>query len=996
MDLKTTPTALLIFLSLCSHICVTAQNKTITGIVINAKDSLPISNVSVFVKNARIGTMTDTKGHFLLTVPASAGSLMISAEGFNSVDVGISSTSNLRIAMSEAYSNLNDVVVIGYGTSKKKDLTGAVTSISEKDFNIGNMASADQLIQGKVSGVQIINNNGMPGGAATITIRGNDALTGTGQPLYVVDGVPLDGRSIAAGDNATNPQNSGSLQAGTNPLNFLNTDDIASVEILKDASATAIYGSRGSFGVVIINTKKGKTGQPRLEIGSSIGVSSIMKKIKVLDAAQYRKAIGYYDVSTLNDLGSSVNALDAILHNGSQQNYSAAVSGGNENGKYRISGNLLNQDGIIIHTGFKKYAINLSTNFKFLESKKLGLDINLISSQFLQTVPLPATGADELVYSALQWNPTKPLTNKDGTLSINSGDDPPNPVALASYLKNNLKVTTILGSISPYYKFTDWLEYRMLFSINYSTSIDRFSLDVALDPYNSNDPGGQVYIANNELTTAQITHTLTFDKNLSSDLRLTALVGYEYTKSGMKGYNLSAFGDPNVGFGSYGLDYTNYIQYSFPGSRSLYSFANPNTELQSYFARTIFNFKEKYLLTATFRADGSSKFGANNKYGYFPSFAAAWNINKEKFFNSDFISLLKLRAGWGETGNQEFPPGSAQARYVFQNGTSIIQINNPNPDLKWQSDKQYNIGLDFSILNKKISGTIDYFNKKTTNLLYPSPPIQPAPPQSTVRWINLDGEVINKGIEALININLVGKKDFSVDVSANATFIKNNVSGLPATIYTGALQGSGVSGDLVEVIKNGLPMNAIYTRTYEGINKSTGQSMYVDSGNTFHYAGDPNPKTLLGMSATFRYKKLSLIMNMFGAFGRKIFDNTSLNVINVGGINIGRNIGLDLFNNPIKESIANPVTPSSRYVENGNYIKMANLTISYNLGDIKNVCKAANIYLTGRNLFVITKYKGFDPEVNADRNNNGVPSLGIGYVEYPTARIINLGINFSL
>jgi iron complex outermembrane receptor protein len=941
--------------------------------------------------------MSDAKGHFLLTVPASTNSITISAEGYISEDFDISKSNNLSISLTETYSNLNDVVVIGYGTARKKDLTGAVVDISEKDFNKGNFASPDQLIQGKASGVDIINNNGTPGGAATIMIRGNAALNGTGQPLYVIDGVPLDGRSIAAGDNATNPQNNNSFLAGSNPLNFLNTDDIASIEILKDASATAIYGSRASFGVVLINTKKGQVGQPKLDVATSIGVSSIMKKIDVLNATEYRNAIKYYNVSPLNDLGSSADALGAILQNGLQQNYSLAVSGGNESGKYKVSGNYLNQDGIIINTGFKKYAIDLSTNFRFLKTKRLGLDINLISSQYLQTVPLPATGADFLISSALQWNPTKSLRNPDGTLSINAGDDPPNPVALADYLKNNLKVTTILASVSPYYKFTDWLEYRMLYSVNYSTSIDRFSLDVALNPYNPTNPGGQVYIANNELTTQQFTNTITFDKNLSSALHLTALAGYEYTNFGMKGYNLNASGDPSVGgFGSYGLDYTNYIQYSFPGSRQLYSFANPTSELQSFFARTIFNLNEKYLLTATFRADGSSKFGANNKYGYFPSFAMAWNINKEKFFNSDFVNLLKLRIGWGETGNQEFPPGASQARYAFQPGPSILQINNPNPDLKWQSDQQYDIGVDFSILHHRISGTIDYFHKTTTDLLYPSQAIQPAPPQSTIRWINLDGEIINKGLEVLINISAAQKKSFSVDVSVNATFISNTVSGLPAPIYTGNLSGSGVSGDLVEIIKNGLPMNAFYTREYLGIDKSTGQSVYVDSGNTFHYVGNPNPTTLLGLSATFRYKKLSLLMNMFGAFGQHIFDNTSLNVINVGGINVGRNIGVDVFHNPVKESIANPVTPSSRYVEKGDYLKMANLTLSYNVGDIKNVCKGMNIYLTARNLFILTGFKGFDPEVNADRNNNGVPSLGISYVEYPTARTINAGINFSL
>ena len=461
-----------------------------------------------------------------------------------------------------------------------------------------------------------------------------------------------------------------------------------------------------------------------------------------------------------------------------------------------------------------------------------------------------------------------------------------NPLALTELIKYNLKVTTVLGSISPYYKFTDWLEYKLLVSINYSSGISRSSINQALlDPFN---PGGFAAIENNELTTQQITHTLNFNKEILSGLNLNAVAGFEYMKFTRKGFALNGYGAQNIGFGNFGLDYTNYIQYSSTSNRSISSFADPITELKSFFGRTIFNYKDKYLLTATFRADGSTKFGANNKYGYFPSFAAAWNISKEKFFKLHFVNSLKVRAGWGKTGNQEFPPGSAQARYSFQDNGNISQVNNPNPDLKWQSDKQYNFGVDFSILNNRISGTVDYFNKTTTSLLFPGVPIQPAPTMSVVRWINLDGKIINKGLEVLINGAVVRNKEFSWDLSVNATFLKNNVSGMPSPIYTGYLQGSGTSGASVEVIQNGLPMDAFFTRKFLGMDKDTGFAIYQDDGNTFYYVGNPNPKTLAGISSTLRYKKLMLTANMYGAFGQDIFYNTLLNVINVGGINAGK------------------------------------------------------------------------------------------------------------
>ena len=542
-----------------------------------------------------------------------------------------------------------------------------------------------------------------------------------------------------------------------------------------------------------------------------------------------------------------------------------------------------------------------------------------------------------------------------------------------------------------YYKFSDWLEYKLLVSINYSSGISRSSVNQALNVYPFFPPTGTATIKQSELITEQITNTLDFSKEIFDDLHLNAVAGYEFLKFTNKGFGLSGNGAQGVGFGNYGLDYTNYVQFSDVNSRSISSYIDPSSALRSYFGRTIFNYKAKYLLTATFRADGSTKFGANNKYGHFPSFALAWNISKENFFKTDLINSLKIRGGWGKTGNQEFPPGSSQALYAFQNNGNIIQINSPNPDLKWQSDRQYNIGIDFSIFNNRIAGTMDYFSKTTTNLLFPSPPIQPAPPSSTVRWINLDGEIINKGFEVLINAAVTRKEKFTWELSVNATFLKNNVSGLSTSVYTG-----DVSGVPVEIIQNGLPMGAFYTRKFLGLDKSTGFSVYEDNGNTFYYVGDPNPETLLGISSTFRYKKFSLIANMNGSFGQDIYNATLMNLLNVGGIK-GGNMALSVYQDPVKESFANPSqSPSSRYIEKGSYLKMSNLTIAYDIGDIAKTFKGANVYVTAQNLFLITKYSGFDPEVNIDRNINGIPSFGIDFTRYPSSRTIMLGINFSL
>jgi iron complex outermembrane receptor protein len=534
----------------------------------------------------------------------------------------------------------------------------------------------------------------------------------------------------------------------------------------------------------------------------------------------------------------------------------------------------------------------------------------------------------------------------------------------------------------------------MLYSVNYSTGVRKSSVASYLN-LNEIIGKGRAYIANNELITQQITHTLNYNKQFSSDFSLNALVGYEYLKYTNKGSSMNAFGPDGGGFGSFGLDYSNYIQYSNASSRSVNSFIDPISELQSYFGRAVLNLKDKYLLTATFRADGSTKFGSNNQYGYFPSVSASWVISKEDFFSADFVNDLRIRASYGLTGNQEFPSGASLTRYTFNGPASIGLANNGNPDLKWQSDEQWNIGADFALFNSRLTGSVDYFKKTTSDLLFPTTPIQPSAPGTTVTWKNLDGEVVNNGFEFSLNANIIRSKDFSWDLGVNASFIDNKIQNLGAPIRTGGLHGQGVTGASVETIRNGLPINAFFTRAYGGLDKTTGQAIYPD-GEIFSYQGNPNPTTVMGISTSVSYKRLSLVVNMNGAFGQKIYNNTLNNVINVANLVGGKNIATSIYDADVQEALSNRVTASARFIEKGNYMKMANATLSYGVGDIAKFIKGANIFLTGQNLFVITNFSGFDPEVNTDKSLNNVPSVGIEYAPYPSARTITLGVNFSL
>jgi TonB-linked SusC/RagA family outer membrane protein len=998
MSAKTLLSAILCLVLAFTVQVVSAQDRTVTGRVTDSKDGSPVAGASVQPKGSRTGTSTKPDGTFSLSVGSNVTTLVITSVGYESQEVSVAGKSSVEVSFVATFgSNLNEVVVTGYGTSKKKDLTGSVGSVKEKDFNKGVFTSPDQLFQGKVSGVQVLNNSGQPGGAATIKIRGNSTVTGSGQPLFVVDGVPLDGRSARPG---VGDVGFGGSNPASNPLNFINPSDIVSIDILKDASATAIYGSRGAYGVVLITTKRGKSGEPKVDFSMSLGQASIMKRIEVLSAAEFRQALAYYGVNNSNDKGGNVNALDAILRNATVQNYNVAISGGNENAKYRLSLGALDQEGIVRKSGIKKYTANLNANFKFLESKKLGLDVNILPSQYTEQIAPIANDAgagNSLIGMALSWNPTQPLKIGDSVVNV-GGNSIFNPLGVSNAMNDKATVTTVLASIAPYYKFNSWLEYKMVYSVNYASGVRRTSRDQNINMNGTSTYTGVGFagIGQSEIVTKQLTHTLSMDKKLSSNLNLNAVVGYEYMKFSNKGSNMSAQG-PAGGFGQFGLDYTNYIQFGSIATRNVSSYIDPNFELQSYFARAVFNYNDKYLLTATFRTDGSSKFGKNNRYGYFPSFGAAWNISKEDFFKVSQINSMKIRAGWGKTGQQDFPSGSAVARIGFgSNGNLSGQINYDNPDLKWQSDRQYNVGFDVIAFSNKLSLTVDYFNKKTTDLLFPVTADPNGPISSTIKWSNLDGYVENKGLEVSANLAVVNKKDFGWDFGVNASFIKNQMKDLVAPIYTGLLNGQGITGTLVQTLQNGLPINAFWTRRFEGMDKATGLAVYTDQGNVFYNVGNPNPTTLLGISTSVRYKKLNLAINMNGAMGQDIYNNTLNNVINVGSINGGRNIALSVYKDPVKESFANPVTASSRFIENGSYLKMSNVTLNYSLGNVGKAFKNASVFVTGQNLFVITNFSGFDPEVNVDKGTNFVPSVGIEYQPYPTPRTFTLGVNFSL
>ena len=971
-----------------------AQTKTISGKVTDEKGS-PVAGASILVKGTKTGVSTDASGSFSVSVPASATTLIVSYVGYTDQEVSIGSGGSISVSLKPEASSLNDVVVVGYGTARKRDLTGSVTSVSAKDFNGGTISAPDQLLQNKVAGLEVTNTSGEPGAASTIQIRGTSSIRSGNNPLFVVDGVPLDGGTASPSiGNAF-----GGSTPNSNPLLFINPNDIASISVLKDAASAAIYGSRGANGVIEITTKKGSAGPMKVEAGASFGTfAGYMKRFAVLNASQYKSAIAKYGEPTSLIGSANVDPFKEITQNDISQNYTVALSGGNNVGKFRASFLASSQNGFLKKSWLDKYLANFGGDYKFLDDK-LTIDFNLIAGNYGQSLSAisnnPGSTGD-LISSALSWNPTQPFSS-NGLYNFPSNGSG-NPLALSDAYSDITNVSEFLGNISAAYKIVKNLEYKFLYGINYGSGIRKQNEEGWLQGYPGLSGLGNADIATAMLTSQTFTHTLDYKSQVTKDLNLDAIVGYEYFKTDYSGSNIFAKGfNTNLDQSNrISIPYTNLMQDA--QTQNPYStFANPTSELQSYFGRVTLNYQDKYILTGSLRADGSSKFGKNNKYGYFPAVGVRWVVNKENFMmNSKLFSNLDVRASYGITGNQEFPAGSSQEQFSLSSYNNAPQIVNGNPDLKWESTKSVNLGLDFGFNNGKIYGSVDYYNKNTSDILFQTNAIQPAP--SSVSFINLpNANLVNSGVEVALGATLVSHQNFTWDITGNVAYNKNIIknfkdpnTGLPLLVQTGTIDGQGVSGTLAQVITNNQPVNVYYLKTFGGFDQNGNQIIGANPG----VAGDPNPHVLLGFSTTLTYHKFVLSINTGGAFGFLIYNNTATSVTNISGIAQGRNIDLAAYNSA--EAPSSGVGASTRFLEKGNYFKLRNATIRYNIGDAGKYVKNLSAFVSGTNLFVITKFTGFDPEVNIDKTNNSYPSRSIEYVPYPTPRTLSFGFNFSL
>ena len=977
---------LLTFFFLQTMLIVQGQQRQITGTVKDAKGS-PVALVSVVVKGGAASTITADDGSF--TISAKDGDFLVfSAVSFETTEVKVtSSSSSYPVVLNASSVTLTDVVVVGYGTQRKKDITGAVKSLKSDEFNKGIINSPQQLLQGKVSGVNVTSVSGEPGGILGITIRGPGGVRTSNTPLFVVDGIPLDNSATGRGD----------------PLNFLNPQDIESMDVLKDASATAIYGSRGANGVVIITTKKGKAGASQLNFSTSFGLSKIANPLDLFTADEFRKEVPKTG-GVLDDKGASTDWQKEVTRTAFTQNYNLTLSGGADKLTYYASFGMQRQEGIIKANDLDRYSGRFNASQKFWDDR-LTIDVTLGVTTTKNNRP----PFSSIIGDATSNNPTYPAEDANGNPVFVAGIN--NPLFYFDLDKEMITINRVLGSLSTSLKLAKGLVYKFNFGIDNSNGTNDIQSKPAVTPFREGRLETFYNYNRNRLVENYVTYNL-----IKTHHNVSALAGHSYQKIFVQGRNNSINRFPvgpvepqyNPGLGQL-LD----LATNRPGG---YAFIN---ELQSFFGRVTYQYDSKYLATINFRADGSSKFGENNKYGYFPSFSLGWKISEEEFMQNLGFSNLKLRAGWGITGNQEIPPKLTQALYTSSTSGTLsyplyptgpypagtIYSRLANPDLQWETSEQIDVGLDFGLMKGALSGTIDYFRKVSSDILLQVPPADPIQPATTL-WTNVeDMTITNHGVELELEYRR-NAKNFSYNVGGNVAYMKNKVEESPYTVIaSGSASGAGLTSATLNGYINGEPIGSFYLNQWLGIGPN-GLSVYYDAdknGTTYTdndriVAGTALPDLIYSFFGGVTFKSFDFNFNFNGVSGNKIYDLTANTSFTKLRLSKSINTTPEAIAEP-NESVSNASPVSTRYLKNGAYLRLNNVSLGYNFNTsklgISRYASKLRVFVTGQNLFVITDYNGYDPEVNTDRNINDVTSYGIDYLSYPKARSFIFGLNLS-
>jgi TonB-linked SusC/RagA family outer membrane protein len=985
-----------------------AQNKVITGKVTDKKDGSSLIGVTVGAGGG-IGTQTNVDGTFRLSVPASTTSLVFNYIGYKPTTVALDGKTYLAVTLEGSSTALNEVVVIGYGSQRVKDATGSVASLSPKDFNKGVIATPEQLLQGRIAGVSVTPASGEPGAGATINIRGASSIRAGTSPLYVVDGVPLDNGGTAGGFDS-----GAGTSSARNPLAFINPADIENISVLKDASASAIYGSRGANGVILITTKKGRKGSG-IQFGASTSVSKAAKTYDLLGREDFLKAVKSVGADpTAVDYGGNTDWQKEILRTAISQNYNIAFGGASNTGSYRASAGYDNQQGIIKNTNLKRFTARINASQSFF-GERLKFDLqSLFSNVKDRFAPITNNAGfnGSLIGATLQTNPTMPVYDDKGRYFSQYGYDAQgypinntfrNPVSMLNQIDDTDNLNRYLNNLTATVRLIEGLSYKGNISIDRSNGLRQTYYDPTIVGFRdagnirgfsfpSATANGRGILQYTELRNLTTEHTLNYDKKISASSTITALVGYSY--SSYKNYPRA-----NVAWGvavpkQFVKDYFDYDGFT---GRFPYAFGDSTSgtyKLQSYFARVNYTYKDRYILTATIRRDGSSRFGINNQYANFPALAAKWRISSESWAPKGIFDDLSLRLNYGKTGNQDYPSlASKRIRSVNYYGEPS-QDNFENNDLRWETQTAYGAGLDFSLMRGRLTGTIDYFNKSQKDLLFLQDAAQPA--AVTRLWVNLPGNVRNTGVEVGLNFAAVqssAPKGFTWDINYNMTFVKNRVENFGnRNVITGNIDGQGLSGAYAQFIGTGYPLYEFNVSQYNGLDVN-GYGIYPNGIDAATPHGSPLPTFYAGLNNTFSYGNFTLSFFLNAQTGFVIYNNTANAFFYKGNLVSGRNVTQAIAST--NENPLNSGEVSSRFLEKGDFLRLQNASLGYTIPLTGKAIKSLRVSVTGQNLFLITGYSGIDPEINTNKERNGVPSRGIDYTAYPSARTFTLGLNAS-
>lgn len=964
-----------------------AQSK-VSGTVKDANGE-PLIGVSVVEEGTSNGAVTDINGNYTLNVKPGA-KLKLSYIGFTPKT--IKAGSNSQIVMDEDNTALNEVVVVGYGTMRRKDVTSSITTVNAKDLNKGVFTDPAQMLQGKVPGL-VVSSTADPNGSPTITLRGASTLrSGAMSPYYVVDGIP-----------------------GVD-ISIVSPDDIESIDVLRDATATAIYGSKAANGVIIITTKKGAEEKTNVYYNGYVAFDNILKKYDMCTADELRQYAKDHNV-TLKDGGANVDWQDEVLRTGISHNHNVGITGGNGSTNYMISANLMKREGVIKMTGMDRFNVRALVSTKTLKDHlTVSLGANMMYGKHFG-VPTSNEGAS--VLDAMNYySPTNAVKNADGSWTLGAGSKNYNPLALMEENKSETvwKRNQFIGKTA----LELWKGF--FWNVNYSWS-NYQSTYSAYNTRNSQLEG----IGNKNGQATRNTYfgrEQTFETYLNYDFKVGKskwglMAGYSWEeKKNNDGFGLSVEGFYNDDLTWYNMSYAQTI---LGVQNSVQSGYRENVRNISFYGRANYSFDSRYMIQATVRRDGSSVFGKNHRWGTFPSASVAWNITEEKFMrNQKIFDNLKLRAGYGISGNamgfdvySSYNTYGASGTFVYDGKTyrTYAATKNANPDLKWESTGMLNVGLDFAFLKGRLNGTIEVYNKKTKDLIwsYPVPTTQ-----YIYGWMDANvGEMTNKGIEFTLNAVPVRTKNFSWNTTINLSHNKNTVDKMQNDVFhtTNLTQGdpmvAGVSANgWTQRIMEGEPLGTFYTYQYAGTVNGRSEYYVLDengnrTGETTNnpglkdrsVTGCAQPKLTAGWNNTLSYKNWNLTAFLTGVFGNDVYDSPRAHYTSAQLFSDGKNVLKEFLTNPAGD--ASGSLPSDRFIEKGSYVRLQTLSLSYTFRNcFHDWIQDLTLYGTANNLFTITNYKGLDPEVNL----GGIdPGIDYRWNRYPHTRTFMVGvkINFS-